>query len=93
MQESGHFANYFSSHAWQGVDTPAAAIYYRPLLLSWLRLNFLLFGLQPAGWHVTTVLLHVLATLLVYAAGRSVRLSSLGAAMAALVFGFASSAH
>ncbi|MBZ5528279.1 MAG: tetratricopeptide repeat protein [Acidobacteriia bacterium] len=84
---SGHFWNYFSSDAVSGFAAPMAHIYYRPLLLSWFRMNFLLFGLQPAGWHVTAVLLHVLATVLVYAVGRAVRLSPSGTAMAALVFG------
>lgn len=83
----GHFWEYFSADAVRGFAVPLAHIYYRPLLLVWWRLNFLLFGLQPQGWHVTAVLLHVLATLLVYAVGRSVRLSRTGAAMAALIFG------
>lgn len=87
VQSSGHLGSYFSSDVWTGISTVAAASFYRPLFLLWLRLNFLLFGLQPAGWHVTTVLLHVLATVLVYAVARAARLSLLGAAMAALVFG------
>ncbi|HVN64578.1 MAG TPA: hypothetical protein VMT58_08060, partial [Candidatus Binataceae bacterium] len=34
--------------------------YYRPLENIWLALNFHLFGLNPAGWHVATVALHLI---------------------------------
>ena len=37
--------------------------YYRPLFLLWFRLNHAMFGLDPKGWHLTTVLCHVAATL------------------------------
>jgi tetratricopeptide (TPR) repeat protein len=46
-QQSSHFLN------------PAVAQgYYRPIFLLWLGLNHHLFGLRPAGWHLTSVLLH-----------------------------------
>ncbi len=39
--------------------------YYRPLQDVWLGLNYHLFGLAPAGWHVTMVMLHLAALYLV----------------------------
>ena len=40
--------------------------YYRPLFLLWFRLNHAMFGLDPKGWHLTTILCHVAATYLVF---------------------------
>ena len=40
--------------------------YYRPLFLLWLRINDAVFRNQAWGWHLTTILAHVLTTLLVY---------------------------
>ncbi len=43
-----------------------ASSYYRPLQDAWLGLHFHLFGLNPAGWHVTMVALHLLVVWLVF---------------------------
>ena len=40
--------------------------YYRPLVLIWLRCCDALFGPNPAGWHLMSVLAHVTVTALVY---------------------------
>jgi hypothetical protein len=40
--------------------------YYRPLLLNSYLLDYTLWGLQPAGYRITTLLLHLLNTFLVY---------------------------
>ncbi len=61
--------------------------YYRPLFLLWLRVNDAVFGNHPWGWHLTTVLAHVLATLLVYSLTLSLGVSGDAALVAALVFG------
>jgi tetratricopeptide (TPR) repeat protein len=41
--------------------------YYRPLFLLWFRLNHAVFGLNPPGWHLSTILCHVAVTYLVFA--------------------------
>jgi protein O-mannosyl-transferase len=59
---------YFTHQVWaQATDRPANL--YRPLFLSWLLINRVLFGLNPVGWHLATLLMHVFATLLVYRVG------------------------
>src|SRR5882672_7255768 len=57
--------HYFTQHFWAHVPGAAANL-YRPLFLVWLLLNNQVFGHEPAGWHLATVLLHVGATVLMY---------------------------
>ncbi|MGH7815005.1 MAG: tetratricopeptide repeat protein [Candidatus Binataceae bacterium] len=40
--------------------------YYRPLVNVWLAINFHIFGLHPAGWHVAMIALHLLVVWLVF---------------------------
>src|SRR5208283_515812 len=61
-----HFPSYFTSHIWSFRYPHLLANYYRPLFLTWLRLNDALFGLHAWGWHLTSVLAHVAVTYLVY---------------------------
>jgi len=61
-----YFPSYFASHIWSFRYPHLLANYYRPLFLTWLRLNDALFGLHAWGWHLTSVLAHVAVTYLVY---------------------------
>src|ERR1019366_7525636 len=61
-----YFPSYFTSHIWSFRYPHLLANYYRPLFLTWLRLNHALFELHPWGWHLTSVLAHVAVTYLVY---------------------------
>ena len=61
-----YFPTYFTSHIWSFRYPHLLANYYRPLFLTWLRVNHALFGLHPWGWHLTSVLAHVAVTYLVY---------------------------
>jgi tetratricopeptide (TPR) repeat protein len=67
IQAWRYLPHYFTSHAWAELYPHVSGNYYRPLFLLWLRLNHALFGLDPKGWHLTTVLCHVAATYLVFA--------------------------
>ncbi len=78
---------YFQGQVWQYLFSNALANYYRPLNLLWFRLNDALFGLQPAGWHVLAILLHVFATALAYLIARRLAGRPLMAALTALLFG------
>ncbi|MBI5415719.1 MAG: tetratricopeptide repeat protein [Candidatus Omnitrophica bacterium] len=40
--------------------------YYRPLLELFYRIEYALFGLYPAGWHLFNILLHIANSFLVY---------------------------
>jgi protein O-mannosyl-transferase len=59
--------HYFTAHAWAELYPNVNGNYYRPLFLLWFRLNHAMFGLDPKGWHLTTVLCHVAATYMVFA--------------------------
>jgi len=59
------FTTYIGSHAMEGPSN-----YYRPLFSLWLALNYALFGLNPFGWHLSTVLVHVCVCWMVYALAR-----------------------
>src|SRR5262249_37080887 len=81
---------YFTADVWAHVtldvgDRPPA--YYRPLFLAWLFANYQLFGTDPAGWHLASVLLHLLATVLAYRFVRAITGKPFPAALAALLFG------
>jgi len=85
---------YFLGKEWPATLFPnASANYYRPLNVLWYRINDALFGLQPAGWHVTTIALHLLATFLAYTVARRVTGRPLVAALAALLFGIHPTRH
>ena len=66
VHEWRYLPNYFTSHAWAELYPHVSGNYYRPLFLVWFRLNHALFGLDPIGWHLTTILCHVAATYMVF---------------------------
>jgi hypothetical protein len=78
---------YFRGQVWQHLFPNAAGDYYRPLNVLWFRVNDALFGLNPEGWHVLAILLHVLATALAYVIARKLTGRPLVAGLAALLFG------
>ena len=85
---SWHFVpSYFTSQVWAGVMPGELGNYYRPLFLLWLRINDAVFGNHAWGWHLSAVLVHVLATLLAYMLVLSLGVSGDAALVAALVFG------
>jgi protein O-mannosyl-transferase len=94
LVQSWHFVpGYFRGKQWEALFPNASVNYYRPLNFVWFRLNDALFGLQAAGWHATTVLLHLFATFLAYAVARRVTGRPLVAALAALLFGVHPTRH
>ena len=79
--------SYFTSQVWAGVMPGELGNYYRPLFLVWLRINHAAFGNRAWGWHLTTVLVHVLTTLLAYLLALCLGVGGDAALVAALVFG------
>jgi tetratricopeptide (TPR) repeat protein len=77
---------YFTQHVWSHVPQ-IPANFYRPLFLLWLRLNNVLFDREPAGWHSTAILLHLVATGLSYLFARAILKNRAGSLLAALLFG------
>ena len=52
--------------AFKGEKGEAWSRYWRPAFVTWLIVNYRLFGLKPRGWHVSSILLHALVVLLAY---------------------------
>ncbi len=85
--QSWHFApRYFTQSVWSNVVT-APAPYYRPIFLWWCLLNFTLFGLKAWGWHLATVLVHLVVTALVFRLTQRLTRDDVAAGYAALIFG------
>ncbi len=63
VQSSGHVWDYFANYAWAEYDG-GPATFYRPLFILWVRLNFILSGLSPWGWHMLSITKHVVVAVL-----------------------------
>lgn len=57
---------YFSGVLWRQLFPPTPGGTYRPLMLLWTRLTYAIFGDHSVAWHAIAIVLHVLATWLVY---------------------------
>lgn len=95
IRDWSHVRGYFTSQLWANTGMDWVSNYYRPMFLIWLRVNYALFGAHAIYWHATSIALHLVATWLVFVAGREL-LELLGwktgaarmtAALAALLFG------
>ena len=74
----------FTSDLW--FHTDRFQVYYRPLFVAWSTLNYSLFGLQTWGWHLGAVLLHMVASCMVYFLVRKLDMEHWTGALAALIF-------
>ncbi len=61
--------------------------YPTPLTVMSYQVEHAIFGLDPAPYHATNVLLHLIVCLLVFAMGRRLGLGAVGAGVAMIVFG------
>lgn len=57
LQSSGHVWEYFTSYVWAQVAGGPLS-FYRPVFVLWLRLNVILSGSSPWGWHLLSILKH-----------------------------------
>jgi tetratricopeptide (TPR) repeat protein len=87
IREARFVPHYFQLHVWGQVAPNLKGNYYRPVFVLWLFLNYQLFGLNPLWWHVTTVLMHVGATALVFFLCRKLLRDDATALVAAALFG------
>jgi tetratricopeptide (TPR) repeat protein len=76
---------YFRGNVW--MQQSSLGNYYRPVFLTWLLINHMLFDLHPMFWHLTNILAHVGATALVYRLALRLTRQQKVAAIAALIFG------
>ncbi len=52
--------------AFRGEPGRPGSHYWRPVSVAWSAMNYQLFGLEPAGWHATSIALHFAVTILCY---------------------------
>ena len=64
--EGGDFLSYFGEGFCEASFTGKGCPYYRPLLNLSFRLDYLIWGMNPFGFHLTNVLIHILVVLLFY---------------------------
>ncbi|MCH9670337.1 MAG: tetratricopeptide repeat protein [Gammaproteobacteria bacterium] len=77
---------FFTQDIWAHKSADPTGTYYRPLYLLWLATNYQFFGIDPMGWHATSIFVHALVTGLVYHFARAVGATSATASIAALLF-------
>jgi tetratricopeptide (TPR) repeat protein len=87
IQDWHYLPQYFTSHVWAAIYPNSISNYYRPLFLLWLRLNYVLFGVHPAGWHAASLLCHIAATCLVFRVAQQLARDRIIGFVAALLFG------
>lgn len=76
---------FFHEHVWASVAQKGS--YYRPVFQIWLLLNYTLFELHPAGWHLLNLVLYFGTSFLVYRLAMHLGADAMTAAVAAIVFG------
>lgn len=80
-----YIPRFFTRHVWAFAGI--SGMYWRPLFLLWLFVQRSIFGVNPVAWHATTVLMHAIATALVFVLARRLSSDRTTAAIAALIFG------
>ncbi|MGD1079873.1 MAG: tetratricopeptide repeat protein [Candidatus Sulfotelmatobacter sp.] len=63
LQSPGHVWEYFTSYVWAQVPGGPLS-FYRPVFVLWMRLNHILCGASPWGWHLLSIAKHVTVALL-----------------------------
>ena len=80
-----YIPGFFTQHVWAHVSGTGANL-YRPLFLLWLFANNQVFAHEAFGWHFTSVLLHVVVTLLVFILMSKLLRNELAGLLAAALF-------
>lgn len=63
LQSPGHVWEYFTNYVWAQVPGGPSS-FYRPLFVLWLRLNYILSGMSPWGWHFLSIAKHLSVAIL-----------------------------
>jgi len=78
--------SFFNGHVWSP-KSPGSAGYYRPIFQLWMLINFKLFGAAAWGWRLMSILVHLVATLLVYHLALRIAKNRMIAALTVALFG------
>jgi len=86
VQSWDYLPRLLGSHLWSQQGRDDAMLFYRPIFSVWMLLMHTLGGLAPGFWHLSNILLHVVATYLVFRFCQRLTGSDIGAAAAAAIF-------
>jgi len=86
VRDGGGFLSYFGEGFCEASLRGPGCPYYRPLVTLSYRLDYLLWGMNPFGFHLTNVVIHILVVLLFYVVIRVVFQQRLVAWVASLLF-------
>ena len=88
IQNATLYGKAITSDVWafKGDGTIAASNYWRPTFVAWMIINYRLFGANPFGWHLLSILAHVAVCLLAYALLRRWNISVAVALAISLIF-------
>jgi len=87
IKDIRNIPSFFTSDLWRLIDNPTiGSYYYRPFFLLSLAVDYNLWGLNPFGYHITNLVLHALASFLVYQIGRRLFLKSTPALLGSMLF-------
>ncbi|MFY9855684.1 MAG: tetratricopeptide repeat protein [Terracidiphilus sp.] len=85
VRTSGHVWEYFTDFTWAEYDG-GPATFYRPLFVLWVRLNYILNGMSPWGWHLLSIAKHAAAAILLGLLAWKLLHDRVAALMAAMLF-------
>jgi protein O-mannosyl-transferase len=86
IQSSGHVWDYFANYVWAQF-TGGPSSFYRPVFIVWMRVNFILSGTSPWGWHLLSIAKHAAAGLLLGLLAWRLLRDRAAALLAATLFG------
>ena len=66
IKDWGYVPQYFTTDLWQMTSRRDASGYYRPFFLLTLLVQYKIFGLQPWGYHLVSIMLHATCAVLLY---------------------------
>ncbi len=86
ITSGSYIPSYFTQHIWSHLML-ARKNYYRPVFLLWLLGNYKEFGTDALGWHLSSLLLHLGNTILLYFLALRFTRERFAALGACLIFG------
>lgn len=88
IQQPSLFLKAILSDVWafKGDRGQAWSNYWRPLFVTWMAVNYQLFGLNVLGWHVANLLAHLVVIVLLHDVLRQLRIGPAVRAMAVWIF-------
>ena len=87
IKDIGNIPSFFTSDLWRLISNPTiGSYYYRPFFLLSLAVDYNLWELNPFGYHITNLILHALASFLIYQIGRRLFLNSTPAFLGSMLF-------